>query len=161
MSNISSQKNESLDQFKNGIEKSGLNWEKYKQNIRRDVVITRFREKSVESKVKVTDVEIDAFINTQIKKPQSLDSAPEQELVDIAQILVPIPTGSSNSEINALKSKAQEIFEQVKNESEFMKFANQLNTKDKSIRAQDSNRSRLPHFKNTRSEKQCEQFHWI
>ena len=137
LNNIASQKNESLDQFKNGIEKSGLNWEKYKQNIRRDVVITRFREKSVESKVKVTDVEIDAFINTQIKKPQSLDSAPEQELVDIAQILVPIPTGSSNSEINALKSKAQEIFEQVKNESEFMKFANQLTTKDKSIRAQD------------------------
>jgi peptidyl-prolyl cis-trans isomerase SurA len=137
LANIASQKNESLDQFKNALEKSGLNWEKYKQSIRRDVVITRFRERSVESKVKVTDAEIDAFINTQMKKPQANDSAPEQDLIDIAQILVPIPTGSSNSEINALKTKAQEIFEQVKNESEFMKFANQLTTKDKSVRVQD------------------------
>jgi len=137
LANMANQKNQTLEEFKKATEKSGITWEKFKQNLRREIIISRFRERAVESKIKITDAEIEAFINSQIKRPQASDTAIESELIDIAQILVPIPTGSSNSEIAALKTKAQEIFEQASKEAEFMKFANQLSAKDKLIRVQD------------------------
>jgi peptidyl-prolyl cis-trans isomerase SurA len=61
----------------------------------------------------------------------------EPEMIDIAQILIPIPTGASNSEIASLQSKAQMIYDQTSKEAEFMKYANQLAATDKTIRVQD------------------------
>jgi len=139
LNNIAAQNKLTLEQYKAATEKSGTSWDKYRQSIRREVVISRYRERSVESKIKISDAEIDAFINTQIKRPQSnvVSGAVEPEMIDIAQILIPIPSGASNAEISALQSKAQTIYEQTSKESEFMKFANQLATSDKTIRVQD------------------------
>ena len=137
LANMANQKNQTVEELRKATEKSGINWEKFKQNIRREIIISRFRERAVESKIKITDAEIEAFINSQIKRPQAADTVIDSELIDIAQILVPIPTGASNSEILALKTKAQEIFDQANKEPEFMKFANQLSAKDKLIRVQD------------------------
>ncbi len=139
LNNIATQNKLTLDQFKTTTEKSGTSWEKYKQSIRRDVIIARFRERSVESKIKISDAEIEAFIDSKIKRPQSNEAsvAESPEMIDIAQILIPIPTGASNSEISALQSKAQLILEQTTKESEFMKYAGQLAAVDKTIRVQD------------------------
>jgi peptidyl-prolyl cis-trans isomerase SurA len=139
LSNIANQNKLTLEQFKTATEKNGTSWDKYRQSIRREVVISRYRERSVESKIKISDAEIDAFISTQIKRPQASEVAGtlEAEMIDIAQILIPIPTGASNAEISALQSKAQAIYDQTSKESEFMKFANQLATSDKTIRVQD------------------------
>jgi len=139
LNNIATQNKLSLEQFKTATEKSGTSWEKYKQNIRREVVISRYRERSVESKLKISDAEIDAFVNTQIKRPQSNQALGnvEPEMIDIAQILIPVPTGASNSEIASLQSKAQTIYDQTSKEAEFMKYANQLAATDKTIRVQD------------------------
>jgi peptidyl-prolyl cis-trans isomerase SurA len=139
LANIANQKNITVNQLKIDIEKSGTKWDKYLQSIRRDVVISRFRERAVESKIKITDLEIEAFINNQLKRMQSTQtvSSAEPDLIAIAQILVPIPTGASNSEIAALKVKAQNIYDQAAKEAEFLKYANQLAVADKLIRAQD------------------------
>jgi peptidyl-prolyl cis-trans isomerase SurA len=139
LANIANQRNITVNQLKIEIEKSGTSWDKYQQSIRRDVVISRFRERAVESKIKITDLEIEAFINNQIKRTQAIEtgSSAEPDLIAIAQVLIPIPTGASNSEIAALKVKAQTIYEQAGKEAEFLKFANQLAVTDKLIRAQD------------------------
>jgi peptidyl-prolyl cis-trans isomerase SurA len=137
LANIANQKNLTVEQLKNAVEKSGITWEKYKQNIRRDVVINRYREKSVESKIKISDAEIDAFVNSQIKRPEGNEKSNEQDLIDIAQILIPFPAGVTSAEVSSLKTKAQEIFDKASQEPEFMKFANELSVKDKSIRVQD------------------------
>jgi peptidyl-prolyl cis-trans isomerase SurA len=139
LANIASQRNISVNQLKVEVEKSGTNWDKYQQSIRRDVVISRFRDRALESKVKITDLEIEAFINNQIRGLQAKEtvSPAEPDLVSIAQVLIPIPTGASNSEISALKVKAQNIYEQATKENEFIKFANQLTNTDKQVRVQD------------------------
>jgi len=139
LNNIATQNKLTLEQFRIATEKSGTSWDKYKQNIRREVVISRYRERSVESKLKISDAEIEAFVNTQIKRPQSNQASGmvEPEMIDIAQILIPIPTGASNSEIASLQSKAQTIYDQTSKEAEFMKYANQLAATDKTIRVQD------------------------
>jgi peptidyl-prolyl cis-trans isomerase SurA len=139
LNNIANQNKLTLEQFKNATTTNGTNWDKYKQNIRREVVISRYRERSVESKLKISDTEIDAFINTQIKILQSNESsrAVEPEMIDIAQILIPIPTGASSAEIASLQSKAQTIYDQTSKEAEFLKYANQIAASDKNIRVQD------------------------
>jgi peptidyl-prolyl cis-trans isomerase SurA len=133
INSMANQKKMSMEQFKQAVEKDGLKYEKFRNDLRRDVVITRYKEREVDSKVKVMDAEIDAFISS--NKPRSGSSvATTPDLINLSQILIPIPTGASNSEIATLKSKAQSILEQATKETDFVAYANQMSTSDKSIR---------------------------
>jgi len=49
-------------EFKAKVIASGMSFERYKENLRDDVVVSRYRERSVESKIKISDAEIDNFI---------------------------------------------------------------------------------------------------
>lgn len=136
---ISGQRNLSLEQFKQLTEKNGVRWETFRKNVSRDVVINRYRERTVESKIKITDIDIESFITTKIQGSQGVVSqgANEPETIAIAQILIPIPTGASESDVAALKVRAQGIYQQVAQEQEFLRFANQLVSQDRSLRVQD------------------------
>jgi peptidyl-prolyl cis-trans isomerase SurA len=134
ISNMAIQKKMTLEQFKQAVEQDGIRYDKFRQNLRRDVIITRFKEREVDSKVKLTDAEIEAFISS--NKPRTSNAAVSSapDLISLAQILIPIPTGASNADISALKLKAQSIFDQVSKETDFVAYANQVSVSDKTIR---------------------------
>jgi peptidyl-prolyl cis-trans isomerase SurA len=49
-------------EFKAKVVASGSTFERYKQLLRDDVVLSRYREREVEAKIKISDAEIDNFI---------------------------------------------------------------------------------------------------
>ena len=55
INNVAAQQNLSVEQFLANIKKDGLSEKKFRENFRRDVVISRYRERAVESKVKISD----------------------------------------------------------------------------------------------------------
>ena len=52
----------SVAEFKAKVVASGSTFERYKQLLRDDVVLSRYREREVEAKIKISDAEIDNFI---------------------------------------------------------------------------------------------------
>jgi peptidyl-prolyl cis-trans isomerase SurA len=139
LSNLASQKKMTLDQYKDLVQKNGVNWNKYREDIRRDILVARYRQKNLESKIKVSESEIDAFVNARFGGQNTVaqQARASQDLIDVAQILVPIPSGASASEIAQLKLKAQGIFDRASKDPEFLKFANQAVQEDKTLKAQD------------------------
>jgi peptidyl-prolyl cis-trans isomerase SurA len=139
MANIATQNKLTMEQYKDLIQKEGVSFAKFKENLRRDVLIGRYRQRQLESKVKVTDAEVDAFVSARIKPKESgvRPSGSVPDMVNLAQIFIPIPTGANQQEILGLKSKAQKVFEQANKEPEFLTFANQLTKQDPTIKAQD------------------------
>lgn len=137
--NIAGQKKLTVDQLKIAIEKEGTSFDKYKENIKREMIMNRYRQKAVEAKIKISDADIDTYISQRVKPPVAATSAAtsSQEGFYFIQILVPVSQGASPTELSTAKAKAETIYKDAENANDFMKFAAQLSQADKSVRVQD------------------------
>ena len=59
---ISTKNKLSVAEFKQKVIASGGTFERYKEMLRDDIIISRFREREVEGKIKISDAEIDNYI---------------------------------------------------------------------------------------------------
>ncbi len=135
ISNMALQKKMSVEDMRTAIEKDGIKYNTFRNDLRREIIISRYKEREVDSKVKISDAEIDEFINTRVKpRSPNASAANTPDTINLAQILIPIPTGASSADLNTLKAKAQTILEQANKEADFVNYANQLSLTDRSIR---------------------------
>lgn len=138
ITNIAAEKKVTVAQLKESVEKSGQSFTKYKEQLRREVLISRFREHEVDSKIKITDSEVDNFIAERARAlAGSAQANNAQETLYLAQILIPVPEGSSAADIATAKEKAEKILSQAKSEKDFIVFANRLAKTDTTVRFQD------------------------
>ena len=121
--NIAAQNKTTVENLKAKIEKEGLTFKKYREDLRKEVQISRLRERDVDARVQVSDAEIDGYI---AEKNRSRASALGNEEVALAQIVVSLNSGASESEVAAAKAKAEEIFKQAGNEKDFLAFSKKV-----------------------------------
>ena len=69
----------------------------------RSLVLTRLREREVEPRVRVSDLEIDQYL-----RDQQTNTDPTSTEINLAQILVSIPDNATAQQIDALQGKAQQ-----------------------------------------------------
>ncbi len=106
----------STAQFRAALEKDGIDWSEFRENIRQEMLIARLREREVDARVVVTDAEIDNFLKN------SPDAADSREY-DLSHILLRAPEGPSPEQLNALGQKAEAIRGRVLAGEDFAKLA--------------------------------------
>lgn len=132
--NIAAQSKLSVSEFKQKIEKEGNNFNKYKEEIRKEVQAARLREREVDARVQVSENEIDSYIAE--KNRGKLLQAGNDEIY-LAQLVITIPANASEADIAAAKSKAEEIFKQAGLEKDFLSFGKKLALPGSGIRVED------------------------
>ncbi len=100
----SNQMNES--QFRAALEKDGMSWDSFRENIRREMLITRLRERDVDSRVVVTDAEVDNFL----KNNPDVGEGTELRL---SHILLRAPEAASPEQLQALAQQAAQVRERI------------------------------------------------
>jgi peptidyl-prolyl cis-trans isomerase SurA len=55
----------SLDEFRVALKREGIEYEKYREDIRKEIVIQRLRDREVDQRVTVSDSEVEAFLASQ------------------------------------------------------------------------------------------------
>ena len=140
--NVLAQRKMTVAELSQSLEKSGQSLEKFKETLRRDILITRYRERLIENRVKVSDSDVNDYIASRLNNnvnpnPVPVASSNLPETLYITQILVPTKDTDSRQELNAAKAKAEDIFQRVKNEKEFISFVNRLVQVDKTVKVQD------------------------
>ncbi|TVO60378.1 peptidylprolyl isomerase [Denitromonas ohlonensis] len=113
---IASSNKLSAAQFRAALEKDGIDWTEFRENIRQEMLIARLREREVDARVVVTDAEIDNFLKN------SPDAADSREY-DLSHILLRAPEGPSPEQLNALGQKAEGIRARVLAGEDFAKLA--------------------------------------
>src|SRR5262245_45754421 len=83
------------DDFRKAVEREGIAFPKYRDDIRSEMVIARLREREVDGRVTVTDAEVDLFLAT-----QDAQSGGDVEY-KIAHILVLVPEQATPEQIQA------------------------------------------------------------
>lgn len=141
IANIANQKKMTPAQYQAYIEKTGVNYNKYKEDLRKEVMIARFREREVDTKVKVSDSDVDNFISEKNRSTGGATQGPatsnNSDSIYLAQILVPVSESPSQDELNTAKSKAENILRQASGENDFVAFATRLGKSDPTVRVVD------------------------
>ena len=127
--NVLTQRKMTATELQQSLEKGGQSLEKFKETLRRDILITRYRERLIENRVKVSDTDVNDYIASRLNNnvnpsPTPVASSNLPETLYITQILVPTRDTDSRQDINAAKAKADDIFQKVKNEKEFIPVNN-------------------------------------
>jgi peptidyl-prolyl cis-trans isomerase SurA len=117
LANIARQNNMTLEQFAEQIRSEGLQWAQFREQIRDDIVINQVRQRQVGQRVRVTDREIDRF----------LDSEQGKRLFEsefrLGHILIQIPDGATPDQIQSAEKEANDVVGKLKNGAEFSQMA--------------------------------------
>lgn len=117
INDIAQKNNLSLSQFRRILEEDGYNYESFRQKIREEMTIARLRQRQVENRINVTDVEIDNYLST-----QELQGSGETEY-RLSHILITVPDGASESEREQRRMVAEQILEELGAGREFSELA--------------------------------------
>ena len=100
ISRIAQQNNLTLEQLRTQISKDGISYDEFRQQLREELTAQRLRQSLVQSRVAVSDTEVDiALASESMKKGQ----------VQIGLILVALPDGATPEQITAGKTKIDGI----------------------------------------------------
>jgi peptidyl-prolyl cis-trans isomerase SurA len=91
----------SPDEFRQALKKEGIEYEKYREDIRKEIVIQRLRDREVDSRVTVSDSEVESFLAS-----QNTQAGGDVEY-RVAHILVLVPEKASPEQIEAKRRRAR------------------------------------------------------
>jgi len=103
-------------QMRQTVEKDGVTWPEFREEIRNQMMIARVREREVDAKINVSPGEVDNFLANQ-------GAAGAGEEVHIPHIVIRIPEGASPETLNKLRMKAVSIDEQARAGRDFAQLA--------------------------------------
>lgn len=99
------------------VEKDGINFSKYREDIREEIVLVRLREREVENKIQIADSEIDNFLKT----VQQQGGGSEE--FNLSHILVRVPEQASPEQLQERRTRTERALEQIKNGTDFRQVA--------------------------------------
>lgn len=117
MSTIAQRNGMSLEQFREALARDGLSYADARDQVRREMIISRVRQRRVAERIQVTDQEVQNFLASDLGKMQL------SEEFRLANILIPVSEGASSSEIQAAERQAQEVYQQLQQGADFAQLA--------------------------------------
>jgi peptidyl-prolyl cis-trans isomerase SurA len=107
----------SVQEMRNQMEKEGMTFASFREEIRNEIMLQQLQEHEVDRKIQVTDAEIDTYLAAQKA------AAADKVEMNLAQILIGFPQNPSPEQIAARKAKADEVMRQLRTGADFAKIA--------------------------------------
>ncbi|AXS80931.1 peptidylprolyl isomerase [Dechloromonas sp. HYN0024] len=97
-----------LQQFRSALEKDGMEFKQFREEIRNEMVTVRLREREVESKLVISDGEIDNYLADQTKT-----GASGGEEYQLAHILLRAPESASPEQLQKLRLRGEQALKRA------------------------------------------------
>ncbi|AIP48625.1 peptidylprolyl isomerase [Burkholderia pseudomallei] len=97
-----------LDQYKARIEAQGVPWDLFVRDARTELMLSKLREKEVDSKITVSDAEVASYIASQ-RGP----NAGSQQDLRLEHIFVKAPANAPQADIDVAQKKAEGLLQQA------------------------------------------------
>ncbi|WP_409279024.1 peptidylprolyl isomerase SurA [Pseudomonas defluvii] len=107
----------SIDQFRAALARDGLSYEDAREQVRREMIISRVRQRRVAERIQVTEQEVKNFLASDLGKMQL------SEEFRLANILIPTPESANSAAIQAAAKQAGEVYQQLKQGADFGQLA--------------------------------------
>lgn len=110
---IATQNNMDLAAFQSALERDGVDFNEFRQQVKTEMAITRLREREVDNRVVVTDAEIENFIANGKQDPG------RQTEYNLAHILILAPEGASPEQLAKLRTRAEQAHAELNQGTNF------------------------------------------
>ncbi|MBA4364344.1 MAG: molecular chaperone SurA, partial [Pseudomonas sp.] len=114
---IAQRNNMSIDQFRAALTRDGLSYEDARDQIRREMIISRVRQRRVAERIQVSEQEVKNFLASDLGKMQL------SEEFRLANILIPTPESANSEAIQNAAKQADAVYQQLKQGADFGQLA--------------------------------------
>ena len=114
---VAQNNNMTLPQFRAALERDGVSFGAWREDLRDQIILSRVREREVDDRIQVSDTEIDLFLAELQGKP---DTRVEYEL---SHILVRVPEQASPEQVQAARERARKAQEAARGGGDFASLA--------------------------------------
>ncbi len=117
MERIAQENKVAPEAFRKMLEADGIDFSRFREELRNEILISRLREREVDSKILITDAEIDNYLKTQ----QSREGKDDE--YSLSHILILVPEQASPEQIKAKRIIAEKAHEQIKAGADFRQIS--------------------------------------
>ena len=128
---IAQRNNMSLEQFKDELQRQGMSYKAFLDNMKNEIVINQLRGKEIGERIKVTDREIEHFIETEDKGGEGIGQ------YHVGHILIAVKEGASAETITKAVNKAEQLVKDLRGGQDFTKTAMSISDDDNALKGGD------------------------
>lgn len=121
----------SLEQFRQMVEQQGVPFAEYREEMRREMILTRLRQRHINRKINVTDKDIDAFLANRARQ------GGDESEYRINHILIALPEAASPEVLREKQAKADEVVEQLNGGADFQPLAMSVSDSNQALEGGD------------------------
>lgn len=107
----------SIEQFRAALAQDGLSFNEARDQVSREMVISRVRQRRVAERIQVTDQEVKNFLASDLGKMQL------SEEFRLANIVIPVQEDASSDALQTAERRAQDIYQQARQGADFGQLA--------------------------------------
>jgi peptidyl-prolyl cis-trans isomerase SurA len=128
---IASRNGLSVDAFRSEIERQGMSYKSFEDNLRNEIITNQLRGREIGSRIKVTDAEVNHFMETQ-GKVASVNSQ-----YHLGHILIAVSQSASSTAIQKASQKAEQVVADLRSGKDFKQMAISVSNDDNALKGGD------------------------
>lgn len=113
---IAEQNKLSLQAMRETLERDGVPYSQFREDIRSEITMARLREREVDNKIVITESEIDSLLSN-----NKMDGSGDE--VNLSHILVVVPENASPEQVQSRRARAEEALAQLAKGVDFRQIA--------------------------------------
>lgn len=117
ITNIAETNNITLLQLREVLEKDGISFALFREQLREDILINRLKQKEVINRIVITEQDVNNFLAREIGTQR------QRSAVHLLHILIATPEGASPEDVQAARQKAQSVYDQLTEGTDFSSLA--------------------------------------
>ena len=117
MARIADQNQMTLPAFRAKLETEGVTFSRFRDEVRDEIVLSRLRDREVDSRIQVSEGEIDNFL----AEKAGIEAGAVE--FDLAQILLRLPDNATPDRIEETRSRAEDLLSQLRAGADFARMA--------------------------------------
>ena len=118
---VAAQNQISVEELRRRLTTDGIAYPAFREQLRDELLVNRFRQREVDARVIVTDSDIDQFLREQ----EGNNDVSSMEL-NLAQILIAVPENATPEQVIALQAKAQQAADKAQGGADFVTLVNEF-----------------------------------
>jgi peptidyl-prolyl cis-trans isomerase SurA len=109
----------SREALRQRLQQDGISVSAFRDQLRNQLLLTRVREREVEARIRISDIEVEQFLQEQLQA-QAVRAPVE---LNLAMILIAVPENSTEEQIKPLEAQAREVARRARSGESFAELA--------------------------------------
>jgi peptidyl-prolyl cis-trans isomerase SurA len=106
-----------LPDFRKTLERDGVAWAKFREELRDEITIARLRDREVDSRLTISEGEIDNYLES------AMLPGANEELVQLAHIILRVPEQADAQQLARIRARAEQAAQQLRGGESFGRVA--------------------------------------